>query len=152
MPEGTGVAAIVACIDSAGRILVVKQTTGPFAGAWLLPGGAALPGERVEEAARRELAEETGYRVHDLDLVARYLVGSVPPGRFEIVLHMFRGGPLQGELQAETGSEARWVGPRELELHPSMAVQLADLGLIEPEPALVAEQLARIGSQVRRLP
>jgi 8-oxo-dGTP diphosphatase len=152
VPEGPGVAAIVACIDSAGRILVVKQTTGPFAGAWLLPGGAAKPGELVEEAARRELAEETGYHVEDLELVARYLVRSVPPGRFEIVLHMFRGGALQGDLRAEAGSEARWVGPRELELHPSMAVQLADLGLIEPEPASVVEGLARIGAQMRQLP
>jgi 8-oxo-dGTP diphosphatase len=149
--DGPSVGAIVACIDEAGRVLVVKQTTGPFAGAWLMPGGTLEPGERLEDCARRELLEETGYRVRDLRLVARYEVRSLPSGRFDIALHMFRGDGLSGSSVAEPGSEVRWVLPGEIAIHPSMAVQLADLDLIERDAPSLERDLAALGVVVRRL-
>src|SRR5205807_4493728 len=60
MGKGPQVSAIVGCVDDAGRVLIVKQTSGPFAGSWLLPGGTVERNERLEDAARRELFEETG--------------------------------------------------------------------------------------------
>lgn len=152
MPDGPGVAAIVACIDSAGRVLVVKQTAGPFAGAWLLPGGAVKRGEQVEAAARREVTEETGYSVDTLGLVARYEVRSVPPGAFHFLLHMFRAGEITGTARPEGGSEVRWTHSSELDLHPSMAVELTDLGLIEGERATLCRALGQIGVEMHRLP
>jgi 8-oxo-dGTP diphosphatase len=151
VPDGPGVAAIVACVDSAGRILVVKQTTGPFAGAWLLPGGAVERNERIEDAARRELRQETGQDIRDLRPVALYEVRSVPPGAFHILVHMFRGGEVEGVSPPEAGSEARWVHPGDIQLHPSMAVQLVDLGLIERERASLSSALAKFGVEMRRL-
>jgi 8-oxo-dGTP diphosphatase len=38
---------------------------------WELPGGSLEPGESAHEAARRELAEETGIRANRSSLVAR---------------------------------------------------------------------------------
>lgn len=38
-------------------------------GCWAVPGGGQEPGESVEEAARREMREETAYTVGDLELV-----------------------------------------------------------------------------------
>jgi len=146
-----GVGAIVACVDPAGRVLLVKQRSGPFAGAWLLPGGTVEPDERAEDAARRELEEETGYRVADLRPAALYEVRSARPGRFQILLHMFRGGDVAGTPRAEPASAVRWALPAEIELHPSLAVELADLGLVEREPASLVRDLARIGVEVRRL-
>jgi len=146
------VSAVVGCVDDAGRVLLVKQTAGPFTGAWLLPGGTVEPREGIEDAARRELFEETGYRAGELTPVARYEVRSAPPGRFHFLVHLFRGTKIDGTPRPETGSALRWVAPLELDPHPNLAVALSDLGLIDIEPATLARDLAKIGVEMRRLP
>lgn len=46
-----------------GRLLLVKRRRAPEAGAWSLPGGKVDFGERVEDAIRREVAEEIGVEI-----------------------------------------------------------------------------------------
>ncbi|WP_083734067.1 NUDIX hydrolase [Sphingopyxis sp. KK2] len=46
--------------DPAGRLLLFRFTPADRAPFWCTPGGAVDPGETFEEAARRELREETG--------------------------------------------------------------------------------------------
>ncbi|MGH2470894.1 MAG: NUDIX hydrolase [Candidatus Limnocylindria bacterium] len=149
--EGPRVSAVVACLDHAGRVLIVKQTAGPFTGAWLLPGGNVERDERIEDAARRELLEETGYRVADLWPVARYEVQSAPAGRFHFRVHLFRGGEIDGEPRPEHDSEVRWMDPREIDVHPNLAVALVDLGLIERDRGALTQDLAKIGVEMRRI-
>lgn len=43
-----------------GRLLLIQRGRGVGAGAWSLPGGRLEPGETLEQAVVRELAEETG--------------------------------------------------------------------------------------------
>jgi 8-oxo-dGTP pyrophosphatase MutT (NUDIX family) len=49
-----------------GTILLQRRTDD---GLWGIPGGALEPGETLEDAARRELAEETGLVAGDLRLL-----------------------------------------------------------------------------------
>ena len=51
-------------------VLLIRRGKPPNIGSWTLPGGAQELGETMEEAARRELAEETGITVGALHLAA----------------------------------------------------------------------------------
>jgi 8-oxo-dGTP diphosphatase len=54
------------------QVLLVERAHDPFAGHWALPGGFVDLDEPLERAARRELEEETGLVVADLDQLAAY--------------------------------------------------------------------------------
>ena len=53
---------VVVLTMSNGRlhVLLVRRGTAPFEGMWAIPGGFKRPTETLDEAAKRELAEETG--------------------------------------------------------------------------------------------
>ena len=56
------VAAYAVIVDEDDRLLLAHWNEGRR-GAWTMPGGGLEPGEEPERAARREVREETGYRV-----------------------------------------------------------------------------------------
>lgn len=59
-PALTADVVALARIGGARHVLLIRRGSEPFAGSWALPGGFVDEGERPEDAARRELAEETG--------------------------------------------------------------------------------------------
>nr|WP_088073729.1 MULTISPECIES: NUDIX hydrolase [Bacillaceae] len=64
------VGAVVIIVNPDGKVLL-QQRTHPY-GVWGLPGGLMELGESTEEAARREVFEETGLRVGELNLINVY--------------------------------------------------------------------------------
>jgi 8-oxo-dGTP diphosphatase len=54
-------------LDSEGRVLLLEHTFRPASG-WGIPGGFIQRGEQPDEALRRELREEVGIEVDDLEL------------------------------------------------------------------------------------
>ena len=63
-----GVSMIARDLD--GRVLLVRHSYGPRA--WYFPGGGIRKGETPEEAAGRELKEETGCECDGVFLVGRF--------------------------------------------------------------------------------
>jgi 8-oxo-dGTP pyrophosphatase MutT (NUDIX family) len=59
------VGAAVLVVDDRGRVLLLERSDN---GCWGPPGGALEPGESLEAAARREVREETGLELGDLEL------------------------------------------------------------------------------------
>jgi 8-oxo-dGTP pyrophosphatase MutT (NUDIX family) len=57
-------AVCVVVIDKLFRVFAVARKDDP--NAWGLPGGKVDPGETLEEAAKREFLEETGFSIKDL--------------------------------------------------------------------------------------
>lgn len=67
-------AARILLLDQQGRILLFRFTPDDRPPFWVTPGGAVDPGETYEQAARRELIEETGIDAHPGEQVARRTV------------------------------------------------------------------------------
>ncbi|NOT38913.1 MAG: NUDIX hydrolase [Alphaproteobacteria bacterium] len=63
--------------DGEDRLLLIKRKSAPFKGYYALPGGFVEVGETVEQAACRELMEETGVTAKKPQLVGIYSA----PGR-----------------------------------------------------------------------
>src|SRR5215210_8659654 len=56
-------------LDDQGRVLLLNHVFRPGSG-WGIPGGFISKGEQPEEAVRREIREETGLEVDDLELIS----------------------------------------------------------------------------------
>jgi len=65
---------VVDCIvfDPGGRLLLIRRKHLPFRGQYALPGGYVEYGETTEDAAARELAEETGLVAANVSLLGVY--------------------------------------------------------------------------------
>ena len=59
-------------IEQASKILMIRRRNEPYRGYLALPGGFVNEGERVEDAARREVNEETSLDICLMDILGVY--------------------------------------------------------------------------------
>ena len=112
----TRLAAYAVVVDDRSRILLALWNEGPEP-MWTMPGGGVELEETVEEAAVRELREETGYDVAlgRLLCVDSWVEHRRPDGSsrpYKSVRVVFEGEVLGGRLAFEVGGttdEARWI-------------------------------------------
>ncbi|RJX35850.1 MAG: NUDIX hydrolase [Desulfarculus sp.] len=72
-----------------GRVVLIRQwRQGSQDWALEIPGGLVDPGEELEQAAARELAEETGYRARRLEYLGKV---NPNPALFDNTCHTFLG-------------------------------------------------------------
>ena len=99
---------VILPIDSKGNILLVRQFRHAVDRQLLeLPAGSIDPGETPEEAAARELREETGYKPGKLERLGGFYAA---PGYCTEYLYFFRASQLRrSPLTAEDTDEIELV-------------------------------------------
>jgi ADP-ribose pyrophosphatase YjhB (NUDIX family) len=120
-----------------GRLLLVRRGRPPGAGLWSVPGGRVLPGERLRDAAVRELHEEAGVGGSCGDLVG--WVERIGTDHHYVIFD-FRVTLLDPPSDAVAGDDAAelaWVSLADVARHDlvaGLADFLADHDVI-PRPA-----------------
>jgi 8-oxo-dGTP diphosphatase len=108
MNETTLIPAVSVALMRGQTVLMVKRAHEPARGQWAFAGGRVEPGETLEQAARRELAEETGMSAGALRQLTEMRLG-----RFHLTV--FAGEALPGEPKAsDDAEEAGFFGYAEL--------------------------------------
>ena len=108
-----GVGAIV---EDRGRVLLVERGQEPLQGVWSLPGGAVEVGERLDDAIRREVREETGLEVEPVsvaEIFERILPGADGRTEYHYVVIDYLCKLTGGELHAASDARRAVWTPRE---------------------------------------
>jgi ADP-ribose pyrophosphatase len=134
--------AVGAVVVHEGRFLMVRRGRPPAGGLWAIPGGMVELGETLQQAAEREIAEETGLSVRakepifSFEIIERDREGRV---RFHYVIIDLAAELVGGELRTQGGDDARaaaWFSPGEL----------ADLPMSDVTRRLIAEKFPALSS------
>ncbi|NWX64128.1 8ODP triphosphatase, partial [Promerops cafer] len=98
------------------RVLLGMKKRGFGAGLWNGFGGKVQPGESIEEAARRELLEESGLTVDTLQKMGQITFEFV--GNTELMdVHIFRADDFHGEPTESEEMRPRWFELDEVPFH-----------------------------------
>lgn len=124
------------------KVLLIQRQLEPYAHAWALPGGFVRQDENLEDAALRELAEETGIR--DVYLEQLYTFGDIqrdPRGRVITVAYYALAKMSNHRVQAASDAEnVGWFGVYEL---PTLAFD---------HERIIDQALERLKGKVRYAP
>ncbi|HVK02697.1 MAG TPA: NUDIX hydrolase [Armatimonadaceae bacterium] len=124
--------------NARGEVLLERRAD---TGLWGVPGGCMEIGETTEEAARREVREETGLEVGEMTLLGVFsgldLLHVYPNGdEAAIVSVAYLSRDYRGELRSDPAEslEARFFAPAEL----------AEMDVNAPDRPIIAAYLATL--------
>ena len=121
--DGAARMAVSIAVMRADQVLLVLRGSDSNKGLWAFPGGKVETGETLEQAASRELLEETGVTANISGVLGTYslVAGSVPYS-----LTVFRAGYATGVAVAGDDAMAvRWATPEEA-LSLALAENMSD--------------------------
>lgn len=124
-------AAVFGFFAGKAKLLLVNRKYEPFKGKWCLPGGFVNLDEELDDAAARELAEETGLANVKLKQLHTFgNVGRDPRGR--VITVTFMGIAAEGHKRIKAGDDAakaRWFDienlPKDLAFDHNEVIRLA---------------------------
>jgi 8-oxo-dGTP diphosphatase len=108
------------------KILLIERKNEPFKGSWAFPGGFVDENEPAILTARRELIEETGLNVNNLEMV--YLASK--PGRDPrgwVISAIFLGFVNQIDCKLQPGDDAKKAEFHSVHCLPTLGFDHADL-------------------------
>ncbi|MFI5306892.1 MAG: (deoxy)nucleoside triphosphate pyrophosphohydrolase [Polyangiales bacterium] len=97
---------VAAVIESEGRYLITqRRSTAVLPSLWEFPGGKVEPGERDEDALRREIRERLDADVRVLEMISfvRH-----PYERYTVDLHLYQC-ELLSDVQVRAVQDFRWI-------------------------------------------
>jgi 8-oxo-dGTP diphosphatase len=129
------IVAVGAAVCRDEQVLVVQRGRAPSRGVWTVPGGAVDLGERMAEAAAREVREECGIEIEVgepvgiLDAVVRDEGGRI---RFHYAIVDFAARYVSGVLRLNDELlDAAWITPLQFDAYrvPAKAREILDKAL-----------------------
>lgn len=138
MIEATLVPAVSVAVLRDRSIMLVRRGRAPSKGLYAFPGGRVEAGESLEEAARRELIEETGIEVGALVPLRDIRIDSRDDGGSLYLLSVFGARYAEGEpVAADDADEAAFFDLSQIERLPLTDSTLEIvLELLDGRPAL----------------
>ena len=126
--------AVGAIVFNENRVLLVQRGKPPAEGIWAIPGGSVKLGETLQQAAEREIYEETGVTIrarepaYTFESIQRDETGAV---RFHYVIVDLIADYVDGTPKAaDDALDARWLSVNEIQ----------SVKLSEPTRNLLKEQ------------
>lgn len=110
--------AVGAIVFKDGKVLLVRRAKPPSEGLWAIPGGSVELGETLQQAAEREIFEETGVvirakqPVYTFDIIEKDEYNRI---RFHYLIVDLKADYTSGNLcSGDDAVEVRWVAPEQL--------------------------------------
>jgi 8-oxo-dGTP diphosphatase len=112
--------AVIVTREPEPRVLLIRRKHEPFAGKWAIPGGFVDIDEPLEQAARRELLEETGVRVQHLEQLHTFGDPARDP-RGRTISVVYVGRVNASRVRPQANDDAAAVGWHSLHHPPALA-------------------------------
>ena len=135
--------AVAVILKPNGEFLLARRPEGkPYAGYWEFPGGKVEPGERVEQALRRELREELGIEVEQ---AYPWVTQVFTYPHATVKLHFYRVLAWRGEPHPREGQRLEWQRVDALQVSPLLPANGPILRALSLPPVYAITQASEIG-------